>query len=45
MYACYVAIVSIYGVKKDGLKKKKSQREVTQKLRKGKQSFCRCHIV
>ena len=34
MYACYVAIVSIYGVK-DGLKKK-SQREVTQKLRKGK---------
>ena len=38
MYACYVAIFTSYGVKKDGLKKI-SQREVAQKLRKGEQSF------
>ena len=39
MYACNVAIVTSYGVKKDGLKTT-SQREVTQKLRKEEQSFC-----
>ena len=38
MYACHVAIVTTYDMKKDGLKKI-SQREVTQKLRKGEQSF------
>ena len=36
---CYVAIVTSYGMKKDGLKK--SQREVTHKLRKGEPSFSR----
>ena len=38
MYSCYVAVVTSYGMKKDGLKKI-SQREVTLKLRKGEQSF------
>ena len=38
MHACYVAIVTSYGVRKDSLKKY-SRREVTQKLRKGEQSF------
>ena len=40
MYACNVAIVTSYGVKKNGLKRN-NQRKVTQKLRKGEQSFCR----
>ena len=45
MYACYVAIVTSYGVEKDGLKKI-SQREVTKKLRKREQSFfCLRHTV
>ena len=38
MYTCYVAIITSYGVKKDGLKKN-SQREVTQKLKKGEHFF------
>ena len=39
MYTRYVAKwLPSYGVKKDSLKKN-SQREVTQKLRKGEQSF------
>ena len=38
MYACYVAFVTSYSVKKDGLKKI-IQREVTKKLRKVEQSF------
>ena len=38
MYACYVAIVNSYGMKKVSLKKI-SQREVTQKLRNGELSF------
>ena len=40
MYTCYVAIVTSYCVKKDDLENI-NQREVTQKLRKGEQSFCR----
>ena len=38
MYACYVAIITSYGVKKNGLKKL-VKREVAKNLRKGEQSF------